>query len=793
MKRLYTYIYILLTMCIGLLPLASCSDGTSPLSDNDPEQGETPYISIGLPRASNENSESTEQSSEDYETTIQSLAILQKDGNKARLIYRNDNLNKVMTDKDASFKIYKDNLANGTKFTEGLTLYAIANYTGSSNILNTLPALNSTVAYTTIENLATDDVSIIEETDNTKKNFVMSATATGADMSNGRQCYATMNMERVAVKVRLKLHLLPPTKLPNDWVFVQWAPGNELPFARTENKGGKGHLFQDIPLNGHTDNNDELYTYTSQTGSDEYHLMTKVSMSADLTSGEFTTIGYLYPRVWQTGDDKETYISLSVPYRFREKDDADNVYSDELYNYYKIRFADSEGNSYKLERNTFYDVDVTIKMTGNTNLDDAVKIDGHVVKLHDWHVKSGEISIENHYVEVENYQFDMVDQLSFDFSASEKPVFYFSLGEKNFSSTGSTIWKNYSYTIPYFTNNSGAINIKLNGSYLPEYTYLNFTGLNGNTGSKYENLTSMFVNAENPPGILPNFTFKTPYLIYGSIVSGKITKPLHIYQYPHVHFKVTNYMLDESKPIENNQRITSEFDYSTIVLHQGAVQYINSTSEVDVLHSYIAGAVAEETIETDTSGTNTKKYVVTYNQEDIQPYMARSFTVDKKDIKITQTASAPRYNLLYIQAVNACKKRQDEDRAKGYGWRIPTLREMRVMYEAKEALKFQSGYNSTTKVDGEPYLSSPYKEFANLYASDDNIPSNARSDGGTPYKLYYVFGTQPTTDNNSAFLIDAKDLAGWGAPWWTIKTVNQFMRSVESGKHYYVRCVRNSD
>lgn len=791
MRTLYhTYIYTILAMCFGLLPLASCSDAASPTPDDDSADKDMPYISIGMPRATDDASGSTEPTAEDYEATLQSLAILQKENSgNVRLIYRNDALNKVLTDRNATIKIYKDNLSANAKFDKGLTLYAVANYTGSSSIVNALPALNATVWHTAIENLITDDISIIEQTDNTKKNFVMSATATGGDITQ-LQCYATLRMERVAVKVRLNLHLEPPTRLPNDWVFVQWAPGNELPFARVEHKGGKGHLFQSIPISPRTDNNDELYVYDDTTGGDNYHLMDKISMTDNMTKGEFTATGYLYPRVWQTGDDKESYISLSIPYRFREKTDAANVYSDELYNYYKIRFADEEGNTCRLDRNAFYDVDVTIRMIGNTNLDDAVKIDGHVVKTHEWHKKEGEISIENHYIEVENYEFEMVNQLSFDFSASTEPVFYFSLGSKNFSLGGNATWSKYSYSIPYFTNNAGAIDIRLSGSYIADGKYINFTGND-------QDVCKQLVNVATPPGVLPNFALKIPYLIYGSIVAGKITKPLHIYQYPHVHFKVTEYTLDEDQPIENNGRISSKLDYSTIVLHQGIPQYKNNSSEIDELYSYIAGAVAEKTAEVQTDGTS-KEYILTYNQEDIQPYMARSFTVDKADIKITQTSTTPRDGLLYYAAVNACKKRQDEDRANGASlkncaWRVPTLREMRVMYEAKEALKFQSGYSHSDKTDHEPYLSSVYKKFANTYAADDNIPSNVMSDGETKYKYYYVFGTQPASENNAAFLASAKDFAGWGSPYWTIKTINQFLRGVETGKDYYVRCVRSNE
>ena len=758
MKRYSIYIIGILLVWLGT---ACGSENLEQPEGADPTAGgQGTYLAIRLPRSSqaSRTDGSSTKLSEDYEATVSSLALFLKTGDdEAMLIYRKEDLNEDLHLADSWLRISRDQLPEVLPMTDGQELYAVANYTGSSSIVGGMPdAVGGTVSLTDLLALSADDMSLITETDHLRRKFVMSAqtalTINDKDNPTGR--IALIELERVAVKVRLTINLNEPRVLPNEKVFIEWVPNeNEPPMAKLRNKVKKGKLFGEQTAV----NDDDIYE-GGTSSFDEYEAMEEQERATDGRTARYTVTTYSYPHVWASSDtDHESSLMVNIPFAFRLKDDPDDASSEETQNYYTVHFARAEA---KLERNMFYDVTLNIKMIGAKKVEDAIQVSGNVSTLPDWELRNMYIDIENHFIYVEDNEFEMVDHLSFDFRSSEMPELYFHRGTNNSSYSNPSVWNSYyqGWVQNWVDKDTdAAINVSLQG---------------------YNNLmTKDRLETGNPAGILQEFNMDIPYMYYLTLVSGKVLKTVRVKQYPCVHFFLKGYAVDATD-ITN---VTQEFDPSIIVLRQGRINYYENTDVIDEYYSYIAGSVEDEHSDSDGS------WVITHNQADVQAYMANQFQVDDDDIEVVQT-STREGELLYYKAQEACLKRQKASAAAGDSpvkrWRLPTVKELLTMNEAKLSYR---GYTIANDCYAD-YKGSLWNSFA-----------RPLSEGG---HKYYAFGVQASTDGNRAYVVydsrlkksypigESTAKGYWGDSDFEKRGVEAFKDYIVTGDSYYVRCVR---
>ena len=762
MKReILHLLYGMIGAVLLLLAGASCSS-ESPATDGgtDADADKGAYMAIRLPRSkTSSGADAGRQTSlsEDYEATVSSLALLLKTADdEVKMIYKNENLDADLHLADSWLRISLEQLPANLQMKNGQELYAVANYTGSSTLKAALPAVGETASLSTLLDLSADDLSIITEEEHAKKKFIMSAQTTLdiANENNPSGRIALVELERVAVKVRLTIKLEKPSVLPNEKVFIEWVPNeNQPPMAKLRNKVQKGKLFGTQT----TVNNEDIYK-GGTSSFDEYESMNEISRADDGQNATYSVVTYTYPHVWKAGDGtNESSLLVNVPFAYRTKDESTEVSNEEMQNYYTVHFARTEA---RLERNTFYDVTVTIRMIGAQQVKDAIQVSGNVSTLPDWELENLYIDIENHYIYVEDDEFEMVNYLSFDFQSSEVPEMYFYRESGNSSYSNPSVWNKYYQAQVYNwtdKDTDAAIHISISGC--------------NNT------MTKDRLEVGNPPGVLQEFNMDLPCVFSLTLVAGKVLKTVRVHQYPHVHFFLKGYTLDPT----DITKVTPDFDPSIIILRQGRINYYSGTDVVDEYYSYIAGTVEEEY--TDTEGT----WVRTHNQEDVQAYMARHFQVDEKDIEVKQTGTHEG-ELLFSHAQEACLNRQKASKQAGDNpvkrWRLPTVKELLVMNEAK--LSYHGYAVANNKYSD--YKTSLWNEFARPLSEDGHE--------------YFAFGAQASTDGNRAYIVYDSRLkkaypigesteAGYFADKnFEAKGVEAFKDNIVTSKSYYVRCVR---
>lgn len=85
---------------------------------------------------------------------------------------------------------------------------------------------------------------------------------------------------------------------------------------------------------------------------------------------------YSYATIWQGGDfDHETYLILNLPIKIGDQEQAAN--------YYKVRINQNTSGTLRIERNTYYKINITVGTKGSTTPDEAEELTGSV-GVHDW-------------------------------------------------------------------------------------------------------------------------------------------------------------------------------------------------------------------------------------------------------------------------------------------------------------------------------------------------------------------------------------------------------------------------
>lgn len=265
-----------------------------------------------------------------------------------------------------------------TQIGAGCRLYAIVN-------------LNETQA-STVTNLADLQALVVTDADIYKRDdeklFLMDGvhTFTGNEGYQSNQTYElTIDVYRAAAKVKVNISK-----------GSEWASGDGVTMgtitAGVKNYATNTRVTADgTPLTSATET-DKL-TLASVT-----HANSGISAEGTKTDTYLGSVTfYTFAHDWTEIPEEETSLELNVPYTGREN------------NYYKLVFLPNGGA--KLDRNTFYEVDVTIKYDGSERSSDPVELEAKTWRVKPWATESFDVEdlqmvdyliLSDYYIDLRN-------------------------------------------------------------------------------------------------------------------------------------------------------------------------------------------------------------------------------------------------------------------------------------------------------------------------------------------------------------------------------------------------------
>lgn len=538
----------------------------------------------------------------------------------------------------------------------GDKIYAIAN--------NSLEdATISTVA--DIKNATIEDEGIFNAT--SESSFIMSAEA---DVVATTGVVATFDMKRLAAKIRLNLTLGDPNDVPEiegREKPVRWSCSN-LQLLLTS-KVGQSYVY---PSSGETD--------ISWVTTGEPNKLFGDMQDADVwnNGGPLPAVtAYTYEHIWNSSDvSRETKLVINIPYYY------DSVGTGTLLtnNYYTVHITDD----YRIERNTLYDVFVTVSVLGSQSSTTPVVIEDNNVELYPWAEQDINIPIQNDYLYVQDNIFRMVTDFSFFYKASGNPQ-----------------------TAPnnvYFSQGDGE----------EDYGRISGYKVESNTYTDESKSGIMTIAFDGDSQQMNHFDSETPKCFYVSLTVGTIIKPLRVYQFPQIHFAVDD-------------------DYKESSVSKGGTKHYNEIVVEYGDEDYPIGTVTEiKTVEGE-------EYVTTINQVYAQESLSPHFVVDSDELTVENDDYSTN-----DKAQRICLDKQKESKEKGENllWRLPTLAELKLMNEAASSLRNNVTGTVWEKFGGSYYAFGLYSQSdLNFYIYDTTrgIQQNVDFGNSNSYKVRCVY------------------------------------------------------
>lgn len=348
-------VYSMVVLLAWLLPACTADDDLAPAVK--PAEGltislETPGVlsraTIAGDDALNENTISQAQ-----------LLIFNSEGKRTPDGYRSFEF----TDEKTEAVIATGNWKNNTQlFDKGADatydIYVVANAHGGSTSLKDVRTLDGLL------NAVDEDVDvwkmenayIASEPKYTGKRFAMSGVSRSfAPNSKDDECTISVPMERLAAKVEVNITFsnefkaqFKPTgfnsSLRNYATRGLWRSDKEVNLKNTDR--GIAGIGADDPMVAALEENSE--------------------------AGTAKLVLYTYPTNWGGDVLQETFVLLNMPGYYKEQEGAKSEYKGS--NYYKIPVRLGDVTAHQLNRNTIYQVNVTIDRMGQPQLDVPVEL-----------------------------------------------------------------------------------------------------------------------------------------------------------------------------------------------------------------------------------------------------------------------------------------------------------------------------------------------------------------------------------------------------------------------------------
>ena len=277
-----------------------------------------------------------------------------------------------------------------TQIVEGCRLYAIVNL--SEEKANTVTDLAS------LQALVVTDADIYKRDE--EKLFLMDGvhTFTGEEGYQNNQVYElTVEVFRAAAKVKVNISK-----------GSAWASGDGVTMgtitAGVQNYATNTRVTTDgTPLTSAADADKLALASVTHTASG----ISAEGTATDTYLGSITF--YTFAHNWTETPEEETSLELNVPYTGREN------------NYYKLVFLPNGGAG--LDRNTFYEVDVTIKYDGSERSSDPVELEAKTWRVQPWKTEAFDVQevTKADYLILSDYYIDLrnEDHTSITFYSSD--------------------------------------------------------------------------------------------------------------------------------------------------------------------------------------------------------------------------------------------------------------------------------------------------------------------------------------------------------------------------------------
>lgn len=389
--------HVLVALCC-LAGFAACSDDEVVTWEGTAAPGIYVSLSLGgeepvYPSASSTRADKTTGENDWGENTVESVDYFLFDASGNKLLYKRHTpttsegstlpATPATTDGLTYYTTNLHPLSTGvdwkdlcTQIVAGCRLYAIVNL--SEDVANTVTDL------TGLQALVVTDADIYKRDE--EKLFLMDGvhTFTGDEGYQSNQTYElTIDVCRAAAKVKVNISK-----------GSEWASGDGVTMgtitAGVKNYATNTRVTADgTPLTSATETDKLTLASVTHTNS---------GISAEGTKTE-TYLGsitfYTFAHDWTSTPQEETSLELNVPYTGREN------------NYYKLVFLPNGGA--KLDRNTFYEVDVTIKYDGSERSSDPVELEAKTWRVQPWATEAFDVQevTKADYLILSDYYIDL--------------------------------------------------------------------------------------------------------------------------------------------------------------------------------------------------------------------------------------------------------------------------------------------------------------------------------------------------------------------------------------------------
>lgn len=348
-------VYSMVVLLAWLLPACTADDDLAPAVK--PAEGLT--ISLETPGVLSRATIAGNDALKENTISQAQLLIFNSDGKRTADGYRS----LEFTDDKTEAVIATGNWKNNTQlFDKGADaaydIYVVANAHGGSTSLQDVRTLDDLL------NAVDEDVDvwkmenayIASEPKYTGKRFAMSGVSRSfAPNSKDDECTISVPMERLAAKVEVNITFsnefkaqFKPTgfnsSLRNYATRGLWRSDKEVNLKNTDR--GIAGIRADDPMVAALEENSE--------------------------AGTAKLVLYTYPTNWGGDVLQETFVLLNMPGYYKEQEGAKSEYKGS--NYYKIPVRLGDVTAHQLNRNTIYQVNVTIDRMGQPQLDVPVEL-----------------------------------------------------------------------------------------------------------------------------------------------------------------------------------------------------------------------------------------------------------------------------------------------------------------------------------------------------------------------------------------------------------------------------------
>ena len=349
-------VYSMVVLLAWLLPACTADDDLAPAVK--PAEGLT--ISLETPGVLSRAT--TEPGSNDLNENIISqaqLLIFNSEGARTPDGYRSFEF----TDGKTEAVIATGNWKNNTQlFDKGADaaydIYVVANAHGGSTSLQDVRTLDGLL------NAMDEDVDVWKmeyaeiayEPKYTGKRFAMSGVSRSfAPNSKDDECTISVQMERLAAKVEVNITF-------SDEFKAQFKPTGFNSSLRNYATRGLWRSDKEVNLKN-TDRG------IAGIGADDPMV---AALEENSEAGTAKLVLYTYPTNWGGDVLQETFVLLNMPGYYKEQEGAKSEYKGS--NYYKIPVRLGDVTAHQLNRNTIYQVNVTIDRMGQPQLDVPVEL-----------------------------------------------------------------------------------------------------------------------------------------------------------------------------------------------------------------------------------------------------------------------------------------------------------------------------------------------------------------------------------------------------------------------------------